>query len=121
MNSLNKIKLRLELEKENGKNSDTSDEKEKEKGIGKNSDTSDEVNKPSEPKEAPVKKEDNKRYKTIIIISVIAGVVFIAGITISIILLYKYRRKGKLHDSDVNEISKDNSNNFASQNNINEV
>ena len=73
------------------------------------------------PPESSVKKEEKKSYKTLIIIAIIVGAVFLIGIAIVIIFACKSGSKGKIYDSDVNEISKDNSNNFASQNNINEV
>ena len=68
-----------------------------------------------------MKKEEKKSYKTLIIIAIIVGAVFLIGIAIVIIFACKSGSKGKIYDSDVNEISKDNSNNFSSQNNINEV
>ena len=92
MNQLDKIKLRLELENDNN----------------------------DIPPESSVIKEEKKSYKTLITIAIIVGVVFIIGIVIVIIFSCKAGNKGKIQDF-VNEISKDDSNNFASQNNINEV
>ena len=62
--------------------------------------------------------EESHSHKTLIIVGVVVGVVFICGIVVIMVFAFKSGSNRKITDYDINEISKDNSNNYITNNNI---
>ena len=62
--------------------------------------------------------EESHSHKTLIIVGVVVGVVFICGIVVIMVFAFKSGSNKKITDYDINEISKDNSNNYITNNNI---
>ena len=62
--------------------------------------------------------EEGPSHKALIIIGVVVGVIFILGVVVIMVYAFRFGSNKKITDFDINEISKDNTNNYISNNNI---